>query len=376
MPEAPQSIASRKRPWGALAALLFLGTSTAAVYWLSSNGNELVWPGQELTVDAKYLDFGEALETNAFPWKLLIHNPTDKDMKVVGFYTDCSCAGVTPSSFTIPAGADSEVLVSLDLRDYTAKKNADGIAEIPPALRSFAVAISPKIDGRIDVQKGWRIKGQVQRILTIPASTLDLQQGYVRGLPFPKQNLRVIAHVALSGIMVSCPKNYGQAVARRVPGERNEWILEVTLAPDVPASSFEFKIELQPYDLERRSLPAAQVQVIGRVHQDVNPIPESIVLGDQSIGQTTVETIALRSFSGKAFRVQSIRLSSHTLKIEPLSQDRDGYVTESLFRLAATCSKERDERRFVEFVVRTQAGEEQTATVTVDSFGVQKTADR
>ncbi len=301
-PPVPAARGIRLIVWGMVLA------ASSFSSWLAYTGTLSPQPTGGLVVDPADLDIGDTWDHNLLPWRFTIHNPTSKDVHISRFHTDCSCTSIEPTSLTIPARGSAPVVANLKLQDASTPSRERKDEAVNGTLkRPFAVRIAPTIDGAAPVQAGWRLTGQITPLLTASPRLLTLSDGYVRGQPFPEQKIHLKAHTNLRDITVTCPERYGRVTTTRTAATDDQWDVTFTLAPTLPAGELMFDLQITAVPSDQTKLPAATIPVRGHLHEDVYVFPPNLFLGVRGLGQTVVETIQLRSFSGKPFEVDRIR---------------------------------------------------------------------
>ena len=287
--------------------------------WLAYPNKVIPPPNGGLIVDEKELDFGEAWEDRAFPWKFTIHNPTAADVTINKFWNSCSCAAVKPESVTIPAGGQATVGLALDLRAAFLEKAPSTAAEEKPAIKApFEAEIVPEI-GDLLPKKAWQIRGRVGKVLSASPASLYLADQFIRGQPFPKRQIKLTAHAQLDGIVVTCPPEYCHVEAKRCRHDGSEWELDTTLAPNLPAGPFKFKIVVQPFCSTATALPPTFLVVEGVVTDSVTALPSAMLLGARSLGTSVKETVTLQRNVDTKFNLISVEDCPKSTRVTPLT---------------------------------------------------------
>lgn len=108
------------------ALLAVLGVRVASPPQLdrSQKATPIPSPGQfGLVIATKYLNFGEVWEDERFPWTLPIENRSSKEVRLE-LRSSCNCLATVPSSLTIPAGEQRDIVLTMDLRERPGEKPA------------------------------------------------------------------------------------------------------------------------------------------------------------------------------------------------------------------------------------------------------------
>ncbi|MCI0684463.1 MAG: hypothetical protein L0Y71_20315 [Gemmataceae bacterium] len=298
-----------------------LAVCAFSYWWWGYTKEALPPPNAGLVVDAKELDFGEAWEDRAFPWKFAIRNSTDKDVKIIRFWSGCSCVSVTPELVTIPAGGNAHVALVLDLTAAFWEKSGATQVVANQSKRSFEAEISPQLaDGPTFAGQHWTIRGNVARVLTVSRAFLQLDEGFICGEHFPTQQLKATAHVPLAGIVAKCPIGSGHEATVVCPSpDANEWEVRVAVRPDLRAGPFKFDLTLVPVRDDGRALPSQVIPVRGTATESVRAIPSTLVLGLRQVGTIVEDAVTLESLIGLPFEVLKIESNGSCTEVRSAS---------------------------------------------------------
>lgn len=321
-----------------LAVLALAGLSAS---WLASGPGALPKGNSGLVVDEKNLDFGDVWENLAFLWKVVINNPTSEDITILGFHCECSCAAIEPDSLTIPKGGTAQITAKLNLsaafsKDPFLPKRAQDLGP----KRTFSTRFAPVIAAGIPLQKGWQIKGLVERLLTVSPRELNLLDGYVRGHLFPKAKIRVVANCQLEGIVAECPAIFGQVFANRVGA--SQWDLEIELDPALSVGPFKFNITIDPVGQDIHNLPRTVIPVEGQVTNDIQTSPPRVHFGARALGDISEENVIVFSLAKQPFKILGHRIEAGDLEVEALTDTKSSLTQSFLFRQRIAQAGSRD----------------------------------
>jgi hypothetical protein len=304
-------------------AVLIFAVAGAVAWWIGSSLGPRPAANNGLVVDETDLDFGEAWEDRAFPWKFTVRNPTARDITVKKIWTSCSCAAAKPDSVTIPAGGTAVIHLTLDLRHAFSDRTVPGAGEASLlAKKGFRAEIIPDIEN-MPSHKPWEVHGLVSKVVATSPSRLDFGDTFVRGQPFSRQKIKVQGNDAVANIEAKCSAQYCRLGVQRSPDGGNEWGIEVSLAPELPVGPFSFQLTILPYDTAGRGMPAYVASVKGVVKDILSPIPAVLLLGAKPLGSRAKGRIVLQQNTERKNRytVVSIGRCPPTIVITPNPQD-------------------------------------------------------
>ena len=313
--------------------ILTLGGACAFSIWLGYPKKFVPPPNAGLVVDEKELDFGEAWEAPAFPWKFTIQNPTTKDVDVKSFWSSCWCAKAEPTSIIIPARGNAQLSFVLDLSAAFSGKQNSNQSETNPVEQLFEAQVVPEFDYPHPPNvRPWTIKGRVVRTLSISPSSLELYEGCACGVPFPRQKAIITAETRLAAIVAYCPEGSGHvASVQPLLGSQKKWELELSLSSDLRPGPFKFEISLHPVTSAGRSLGAVRVPVQGLIHPEVSLVPNVIHIGSRLVGDQMHEKLALRWNAVKREAIDGVRLrhssTNVTVSLGPSGDTVDVAIT-------------------------------------------------
>jgi hypothetical protein len=291
-----------------LSAALALVSLTAvcfAAYWWGSRVCEKTARTEDgLMAEPLCLDFGEVWEDADFHWKLPIRNATAQEIVVLDFAASCTCVSLQPRSFSLVPDEVKELELSLDLTRRPRQ---------PQDAGSFEALIVPRIKGAMPRVEGWTIHGKVRELLKLipPLVTFgDL----IRGQPAPDVLVKIESSVPLRKVGTKSKEN--NVCVDVVQKRPRNFELSVVPSDTLPSGPFRLEVPLQPIGETEQILPAKKLIVTGIMHDEVEPVPSPLVLGALPIGQTASETIALKSITGKPFKVEKVQSLSNGLRVE------------------------------------------------------------
>ncbi|MBY0231202.1 MAG: hypothetical protein K2W96_18125 [Gemmataceae bacterium] len=131
--------------------------------------------------------------------------------------------------------------------------------------------------------------------------------------PVPPAVLEAAVLVPCVGLHAYAKAEHFRAEVRKSAGG-----YEVRVVPKgpVPVGEVKFDLELAPLDLRGERMPSRTVPVLGRVVPDLEPSLPDVHFGARPVGGTFRESVTLRSLSGRAFAVESVRAQGEGLAVE------------------------------------------------------------
>ncbi|MCI0638709.1 MAG: hypothetical protein L0Y72_23975 [Gemmataceae bacterium] len=309
--EKSDAVARLLRNAVAAAFLVVLGVIS---FWLMDKTQQTLLANQGLIIPPSALDLGEVWEDASHSISLPLQNPTDKDVNILGFYSSCSCVEVKPAKVSLPANAERQIQLTLDLR--TGRK-PNQIAH------EFSAQLVPKIENAIPQQQGWKIHGRVKRALSLSPSVLVFGQELIAGEPFPPKKVRAIGHVLLSDLLPAQKSAWYSVSVTGPDPKRGDFDVAISPSESLPVGRFQFDIILRPIAADGVELPSVALGVEGRVLPFVECFPESVNFGAVPVGFGGFEKVLLRSRTQKDFTVLSFRTSSPEIKVQEVG-DADG----------------------------------------------------
>jgi hypothetical protein len=341
-----------------LAVLLCCGSAYYLGKSLTGKRDGTPVRNEGLVIEERYLDFGEAWEEKSFRWKLPIQNPTSRDLEVTALQSNCACSSVEPSSVTIPAGAEREVTLTINLtRD-------DKAGDDKP--RGFELGIVPLIAGAPPNQQGWTLRGRVRPVLTLTPARVLLDRPLVQGQSPPSARVLVKAHTPLSGLSAAPTSAAASTEVRKVAGQERSFELLITLRDGFSPGPVRFEVVLEPKGQDGLALPPVRLSVSGMVLQDLQVQPPALLLGAKAVGEVARETFTLRSEGAHPFMVEKVEgvPDGVTLSGQPQGE------TAVVYQLEKRIVQPGEQSFPIRFVVRKRDGATESVTLQVVCLGI------
>ena len=295
------------------------GTLTAR--WVNRNAQPVPPPKSEepaLTVDPRYLDFGEVWETDQFEWTAPVCNRTEAPLQVSSFGSSCSCVSAT-STKVIPAGGTAPLTFRIDLRQQCAGAE-------PQAVRDAKIQVALGRDtSPTEKPVPVELRGRVKSAIVVPARSIDFGRFPATATAKP----RVVPIRSLVGLRELVVSVEGLSVVAEVkPLAADKWELHVRPSSPLVVGRHEAKVRLTPTTTAGEQVPPITLPVAFDVLHDIQPDSPFLPLGVGAPGEQLSGTLTLASLSGQAFPLptcEGIDLSvtvaastpqSHTFKIE------------------------------------------------------------
>jgi hypothetical protein len=349
----------KRRPRWIVKSILLVGVAAcgAAAYWMAGGRPKI---NHGLVVPENELNFGEAWENRAFPWRLTISNVTKQDIFIKDFATSCNCLSIDPPSLLVASGATAELRLTFNLA--LAPSTDDDSTR-----RDVTVTMAPVIDEGTSNQKGWNIHGRVVRVLSLDPPRVDFGTDLIRGRPIPAQTVLAKANIPLSGLSAECPAS--QAVVEVAKSETNPDLFElkVTPASDLPAGRFQFLVTLHPVSENGEKLPHVIFPVEGLVQEYIRALPECLVLGVRPVGQTVAETVVLYSANTEPFQVQSTQTDTGDITVQ---QAPDQSTSGKTFTVRTNISTLGRKEEQIRFCLTMRNGEKEIVSYSVSYVGI------
>jgi len=279
-----------------LIAVVILSSVSVAGFWLAQIRGSMMRGG--LVVSDQDLDIGEVWEQEFFEKRLLIHNPTSENVKVVDLVASCNCSSVKPTSFVVPANGSSEVNVTIDLTSRPSEQTT--------FLREFVVDIFPVTRNGLPDMEPWRIHGQVRTPLILSSRLIQFERAVLRGVPTESEAVQIRSRLPLAGLDARCRSADVTPILERQSNNREGYLLRVRLQRPMPLGTFRIPIQLVAVTAEGETLPPTPVYVVGQVVNDVHALPDTIYFGVVGPNETCTQTVTLLSRTGEQFIITRV----------------------------------------------------------------------
>ena|GEM_PF-5896647 len=314
---------------------MILAAAGCFTYWFGFAREILPPPNAGLVVEAKELDFGEAWEVQEFPWRLTIHNPTGKDVKIDDWFHTCNCVSIEPKTLRILPGEIATAKLTLNLLDDS--PSAEG-----KLRRDFDVGIVPLIEGKYLGQRGWTITGKIRRILSTSPTRLFVTEELIRGTAYAQQEIRVKAHTLLHSIKPTCKV---ASVGIRLGSTSNDFIVGMNFYDWLSAGRHRTELILEALGSDLKPIGRTVLPVEVLVVEPVMAMPGAIIVGASAFGDVHEETIVLMSRFKEPFIVSGVKSSSANIVVEALASRLHEY------RVRVTANARKGQPDSIEFLV-------------------------
>jgi hypothetical protein len=339
-------------------ALAMLAIAVVAAYWL---GAAIKKPeSSALVVSPEDLALGEVWETKDYRKTLRITNQGREDADILDFVTSCSCVQVEPRSLVIPAGAQREVCLKIDL---TLRCRLD----LGQAERAFEAGIAavtrPKTASatRNDLSR-WVIQGKIKSRVTFDPMQTEFW-GCVRGRKRAPVLVTAKVHVPFARFEVLADPALATVRVLREAEDRNTFRLEVSPSDRLPAGAFHFEVPAKIETTEGKSVDGSVLSVAGEMQEVVVPTPKTIWFGSACLGTRVTGWVTLSPLDGDYTpEITGHEVSGEGLTVEPLAVEIKGGRA---FKLEQEIRSEGQQCATVKFAVREQHGQS-TLTIPVE----------
>ena len=252
-----------------------------------------------LTVEAEFLDFGEAwAQDTEFRWELPITNNGKEPISVLRFETSCGCTSINPQTLSIEPGDIETVSLTLDL---THQLDDDG-----EKARVFGVDIRPILASRSTAPVVWRVEGNVSDAFTMVPALIDFGNRLVHGQANVPRSVSVKYQEPLESLIVEWDRRFGTIVAKLSNDDKRRFTITAELNPELPVGSFDYRVAIRANTANGQSLPPLPLRVLGKVRQAVVVIPEVLHFGIVDKGEPVVLPVTLSSLDESPFSVKSV----------------------------------------------------------------------
>lgn len=313
------SLASSRpsKPWsetrkGRLIVLAGVLGLFVLVFWVAMKSRQTLTPRFSiggLAASEDTLEVGDVWEQSDFSWVVRVTNETSRTIMLRDVLTSCNCSSVEPRSMAIPARAQVELRVKIDLA-----KAANPSSE--PHSRPFAVNLIPVIDeGRAPVA-GWTIIGQVRRPFQFEPLFVDFGE-LGNDKPFREATVHVVSSPELVDIQADCADHNWKCLLMPPPSVASG-PCQLTLRPlhSLQPGTHEVTVRLRARDKSHR-LVSGFVRAKCKILDDVWMEPPDVRLGARELGEEIKETITLQSRSAKPFKAVALSQAPDSVHIEP-----------------------------------------------------------
>ncbi|MDQ3330786.1 MAG: DUF1573 domain-containing protein [Planctomycetota bacterium] len=255
-----------------------------------------------LVVEPSALDFGRVWESSQFKWTVSVRNPTAEPIQVDALQTSCSCTQVEPDQFTVPAGGERLLTLTLDLSSaFGSGRPADEAA--------FSVELVPVVANGPSYQ-GWKVHGFVRRPVTFEPQQLRIELS--RGGKPGEARAAVRSQVPLTQASVHAPSSFFSEV-RLIETEksRGDYELAIRTVSRIEVGTHQAEISISP--VEKGRDVHARLPVVIAVVGPVSAAPGELSFGAVKRGERRAETLLIEAREPEhQFRIAEVREAGGT----------------------------------------------------------------
>jgi hypothetical protein len=335
----------------------------ALVFWIAMKSRRMVAaPPPTLVVDERYLSVGEVWEDPAFVWTLPIRNTTNKDVEIVGFAADCSCARIEPPSLKIPAQGTREVRLTLDLRvphrDPDSEKvhpavGLRGESSNAKCPYQFTIKLIPVYPNGPDPLGGWEITGQVRQVGTLVPNEVHFDDTLARGTSNVKKKVAFLSKVPVRQVVATCDPAVAKLEVKRETGNAEKYDIIVIPKTDRKIGAFKAEGKVQLTLTTGEQLPPLLLPISGVLLEDIQARPASLLLGVVTVGTTVDESFLIFSDSDSPFELEQVDVPTGS-KVQVVRQVSEGVKQ---LKLTQEITHRGDQRISLRFRARHQKNE-------------------
>ncbi len=323
-------------PWvGALLPLVVLAG------WLRAQG-EPATTLSPLRVPEASLNFGEVAAQKDLVLEVPVVNDGEEDVRVVRLTPSCLCTRVEPESFTVPAGGQTVVRITLDLLPKSAR-------ELEQPYREIEHQLTFELAGDAAHPAG-TLRGRVVAPFEVSPPFAQFDEQLVVGGEFVACELEVRSRQPLAGLTGRCDPRWASVEA--LPADDGGYRLLVRPNPALPVGSHQFQVELVGQSGDGHSLAAQPVPVLAHVVSDIQTTPRAVSYGLLAKDEPTEREIVFSSRFGRELELVEVRVPEG---LEVSAQPTSSASTLTV-RLVARPSREGLQSGLVTFVLRDSAG--------------------
>lgn len=312
MSDKSESSVAKPKLIGRVISLVILGGTFVIVYHLGTgseaNRNRASDMGLKVPPDALF--FGTIWDQDIFHCTLPVENHNDRPIEISGFDVSCSCLSVFPKSCTIAPNSK----VSLDL----ALSLADRPENMEQPVRDMSVTIAPRIENSSRIHEGWKISGKVRGILGYIPKIAAVDGDCVAGKPSPSTSINIRSHKDLSTLQAVCEPAMANVEVITAADDRRSHTLKITPKQDIAPGRFTLIVKIRAVTSEGQKELNRQLTVIGRVVDDVQLQPASLLYGARVVGSSAQEVVTL--ILGKEMVLEGFESKGDGLTVVPQRQ--------------------------------------------------------
>jgi len=286
--------------WAKGIAGAVLAVACAAAFWFGSVTN--VRSSRGLWIDDKYLNIGDVFyEDKEYKVTLPVENRADEDHEIMGVSASCSCVAVSPRTVLIRRGQSENIHVTLDLSRLI-RQSING-------YQGFDVALSPSLRTKAS-SPPWRLRGRVLPVFTVDPPQLHFGK-ITRGASPPNLSFDLHASIPICNVQVKCDPSLAKI---NVATKESGWRVAVHLQRDLPSGWLPITVYFQGEDQKGKTY-AGSYPVTGEVLEEIESVPEGVLLGALPVGDTANITVALRTRDGKG-AIKGVQLGKGLSRVD------------------------------------------------------------
>lgn len=319
-----------------------------------------------IAVDPAGLTIGDVWATNAFPWKLTLHNTTLEPITIAHFRRSCTCTTVRPERLILGPNESKEIECQINLFAGVNEKD-------PFARQQFAVFMVPEIEGALNEAVGWSIRSNVAAPMTIQARQRGDQWTVPYGEDGGVRTFDVRLHPAIEKVEVECdnPLIDAQLSHKSESGEGKHHVLHVSLTKRLLGRSGPFSgtVRLVAHEHDGRAVGSPiLLNLAGHIGGPVEAFPAEVNFGAVNRGQTISEVVAFMRAPKAAgdYRIADVQ-GGDAVRIEPLSLSHNP-DTLATFRVTVDSMREGQHHATATFVIEHRDADRQWQVVVPVSY--------
>jgi hypothetical protein len=311
----------------AVGGVLFFAIGVMAGVWVAQaqapdwDPSRTVIPGVRC-LDA-HQDLGLVWQTDALEVAFhLVNDSPDETFKIGPIRGGCSCTRVSPDSLTLTPGESSIIQATIDLETMRIPAGR----EAPFEESISALVEDPWGEGQI---LRMTVLGSVRPSYLVDPPHLSLGP-MARGAAQPAcVSVRSLLPHELSTLDIITESERLRVTTGEPFAQASRWLLGVAIPNDAPAGRLRERVRFRAGDSAGSGVTGSFL-VVGRIVEDVCPVPSVVALGAVPLGSTSTAEMRLVSHAGQTFSVEAVRPGSSAVRIRRLGQ-RLGAAFEVMF---------------------------------------------
>jgi hypothetical protein len=346
---------------GLVAAVGYASALLLSNHAHKAGDNEGVKPEPPLLVPPTELEIGRLFDAQVREQRFHVANTGDEPITIDRFLTSCDCLEIRPAGpLTLLPGQSTEFRAVI----RGLLKQPVGA---PPASETVEVGVRANLSagGRDRGHCDWTFRAIV--VPTLRVARRELAFGTVsERLGGLEGQMDIQTGPEVSRISCEAAPNWTRRWAPvRVDGEWRHYRLTVRSAGPLRPKTIADSLRVTPYGREGQPLPTKSLEITGRVVHDVVAVPPEVFFGRQDCGRTGTDTLALRSLTGRKFRIAEVSPGSADMVVAG-GRDPSG---EAVYTVRWRLTKAGDQRSGVAFTVIEGDGRRYVLTVPLAYFG-------